>query len=539
MNGMWKLEIICLSAVLLLGGCATLQTASTDQIVSDEYKLALKQRENPKISWGKEPPETAPKQTQDPGKSANAAKTKEPAASEDLPLQPHTPLVVTPLTQLSDEWNKNADTSTYFSDSYTRVIIATRNIAKKPQKQQNRSEDVKEEDVNNKESDNLYRYQTRNWFSKLWSDKNFAINLSVKISDDTGNLKITTPLLTLQHQSDSKAGEQFSRSVYHDVRKMPLFLVKKNGKNGIITFNFSLKANEERESHAAANALQVALGVAQIVSPETSVITTLTSQANKTKAEAIDSAISKIFTKGLEEQHWTDRDLRLWDSDMTRGAVLSVEIPKSETDWESKETYLVGDWILSFDYPRPSVFVDWYYCGSQTQKRCKPTRPEAIEAIFNDVEPSDIMSYVLYDGSINNIGTIRSYLAQQPWFASSIGEFAGTASSQGGTAAQGVGGVNSRKNEIATNFCRNIRNTISSLGLSSVDTHIVVWAVANGMEMPQVAIEAIKSNDDCKASINAVQNVKDNNISSTRQKTQTQQASPQTTIPLAVKPASP
>jgi len=55
----------------------------------------------------------------------------------------------------------------------------------------------------------------------------------------------------------------------------------------------------------------------------------------------------------------------LWTNDLTKGAVLTVEIPKSETDWESKETYTVGDWVLTFDYPRPSVFVDWYYCGDK------------------------------------------------------------------------------------------------------------------------------------------------------------------------------
>jgi len=119
------------------------------------------------------------------------------------------------------------------------------------------------------------------------------------------------------------------------------------------------------------------------------------------------------------------------------------------------------------------------------------------------------MSYTLYDGNVNNIGAVRNYLAQQPWFASSIGEFAGAGAATGqGADTKGAVSGGKRQNEIATNFCRNIRNTISSLGLSSVDTHIVVWAVANGMEMPQVAIDAMKNNDDCKASINAVQNVK-------------------------------
>jgi len=429
-----------------------------------------------------------------PDGSTGVSGNKSTQEKPDYKGQKKTAIVVTPLTQLTDEWITSTNDQTFFSDAYTRVLITTRNMARDIT-----SEGQKSETTPKKHE--IYPYKTRNIFTRFISDKNFAINLSVKISDDTGTFNLTTPLMTLQHQSDSTVGEQFQRIVYQDVKKMPLFLVKKNGKNGIITFNFKLKANEDRESHAAAEALAVVLGVAQVVSPESSVITTLSSQANKTKAEAVDAAISKLFSKGIDEQHPTDRDLRLWDSNPSKGAVLSVKIPKSEADWESSDTYSVGDWIVTFDFPRPSIFVDWYYCDSQQQRRCKSTRTDAINAVYTDVEPSDVLSYMLSDNGAGN-STIKNYLAQQPWFATAIGEFAGSA------AISAAAEKTARQKEIATNFCRNIRHTISTLGLSSVDTHIVTWAVANGMELPQIAIDTININDDCKLSIEAINSLK-------------------------------
>jgi hypothetical protein len=395
-------------------------------------------------------------------------------------------ILITPFTTYKDDWDGIDSNGHNFSDTYTRVIIR----AKFPE--QSDIKEVKTDDTVSppaKTSPKTYEYVTRNAFQRFFSSKDFSVNLSVKISDDTETFRATSPLLTIQHQSNSEVGEQFSRSVYHDVKSFPLFLVKRNGKNGIISFDFSLKGNEAIESHAASTALQVALNVAQTVSPEASVITTLSSQASKAKADAIDNAISKLFNKGIEERHKTDRDLRLWNNDHN-GATLSVKIPINESNWsqDSEKLYDVGEWNISFDNPRPSIFVDWYICDPETYKRCKGSRDEAISNIILEAKSNEILKYVLFNGNTNNIGTMESYIAQQSWYANYVSDLSDE----------------TKSTDAATKFCRQIRNTVTSLGLSSLDADMVVWAVFDGMEISGNAITAIGNNPDCLKSIKVV-----------------------------------
>jgi hypothetical protein len=258
-------------------------------------------------------------------------------------------------------------------------------------------------------------------------------------------------------------------------------------------------------SRGAASALQVVFGVANAVSPGSTVATTLTSQASKDRATALDSAISKLFGTDVKEEHTTTPDFKLWnESDgQPNGINVTLNIPSHESwsDSENKkdaehEKNKIGVWTITFDYPRPSIFSDWRICGTTNDKvRCKTNKDEAQKQILSEIHASDVLNYnLLNDGQRSS--TIRSYLAQQEWFVQAQTKLVAANSNQNAT--QTIAKATLIKNA-ASQMCRNISNSITGLNLNGFDADIVVWAVLHGLPWPDNSpdYKEMENADDC------------------------------------------
>lgn len=280
--------------------------------------------------------------TQTQSKSAPAATTNTSGTkdAEDKKRKPDIDL--TPFTTFS-EIASNSSATTSYSDAYTRIRIDG-DVAADATPSASTS-------TNAAEKTEPYLYRERSWLARYLLGKKFDFNLAVKIT--IGDYETTIPLVTVSHESDS-SGEQWTRTLSHNLVDFPLFLVKADGSSSIPIFDIKLSADKTINSSIAGAALQVAIGGIQQVSPGSSVLTTLTAQSSKTKANAIDTAISKLFSDGITEEHIAHSDLRAWQS--ADGVIIKVQIPHDETNWNS-ELQSIGTWKITFEAPQPSIFL--------------------------------------------------------------------------------------------------------------------------------------------------------------------------------------
>ena len=378
---------------------------------------------------------------------------------------------ITPLSAYSDDWEKGDPAGSDFSDSYTRLLITSS------------VNEVSEH--SGRDLQKAMEYEPRRWISRALVDRNYSINLAAKVS--AGSFEATVPLATISHESGSQ-GEQWIRSIHHTKRNFPLFLVSAHSSAATPTVRIMVNGDRSYSSRAAAAAVQVAINVAQITGRTSQVITALSSDDARNQARAMDEAISKLFSSGLTEEHWSDRDLRYWNADGThrpRGARVSFDVPSDTRNWNSPPLR-VGEWTITFDYPRPSIFADWRICGAEiTLPRCASTKQSARAKVLQEINAGAILNYPMTEGT-QGLGTIRAYLSQKDWFIASQVDLS-----------------DPKKRENSANaLCRMIINEITGIGLNGFDAHLVVWAVANGMPIQNV--HALYQAKDCRASLSMV-----------------------------------
>lgn len=355
---------------------------------------------------------------------------------------------ITPFSQLTQAYVQDNVPSIAYPAAYTRLridgVVPTGNDAS---------------------SAAQFPYERRNWFSRWLFGRHTSTNLTVKVS--AGSFTATVPLVTIDHASNKSDGESFSRIVYHQAENFPLFLVKRDGSNGIISVRAAVKVSDLVQSGAAGAALQVAQTVARTVAPTTSVLTTLTTQDANNVAAALDAAVNKLFSASVDEEQWTDSDIRLWGD----GAAVKFFIPRSEGDLTGPQ-WTVGVWTVTFANPRPSAFSDIEVCFDADHvgpNRCRPSFKAAAVAAEAEVGAADVLAFRLTN-TAGGLGTVESFIKNQDWYTSALKAFA----------AQPT-------DDDAVAFCRAIKTSVAGLDLNDVDQGLVAHAVVTGMPLPAAA----------------------------------------------------
>jgi len=323
--------------------------AKAETLLSSPSPKRIEVKEAPSVPKPVEEPVTVPLPT--------------PAAANETTAA--TPLSVTPLIAFT---KPGVASNNDFRDCYTRILISN---------SMNPSSKGKGGGGNSA----LLPYNER------WAIRRYAwgykrdVSLTAKIR--IGEYESITPLMTLSHQSD-KDGQYWCRSVSQMLLDFPLFLVKEDGGANVPDIRFSLVGNKDRQSNMAAIGLLAVTTAVQQVNPSAKVLTKLTEQSTKDAARAVDGAIGKLFSSGIKEEHVTDCDFRTWDSG--NGIKVILSIPKDEDgDWDTSDLHPVGEWIVSFDEPRPSIFSDRRICKSGNNL-CSADRHTALKAVYEDPE---------------------------------------------------------------------------------------------------------------------------------------------------------
>lgn len=366
-------------------------------------------------------------------------------------------LDVTPLSAYSDEWDESKGAGKDFAGSYTRLVIRSEVLA-------NATRDA---------SDNLTQapgarplaYKSRPWPVRALVGKEFSANFSAAVK--VGSFDQVVPLLTIGHQSNS-SGEKWTRKVYHDALDFPLFLVKRDGSASVPQIHFQVKVDNTYASRGAAAALGVAVQIAKALANPPLVMTRLTADSAKNEAKALDSAISQLFSNSITEEHWTDRDLRLWrpkdaTSTVPSGVLVRFSLPENEDDYAN--AVRVGNWRITFENPRPSIFADWRVCGSAVQPRCAVDMETAKNEVVKEVTMGEILNYRLVPSN-PDISSIETYLGSRSWYKTSLVALSTK------TGAERQAALNS--------FCNSVINEVTRLDLSAFDAQAVLWALSKG-----------------------------------------------------------
>jgi hypothetical protein len=369
---------------------------------------------------------------------------------------------ITPLSSLKREKGFGRYPKNIYSDTYTRLKVTSK-IA------------PPDNDETAKDNKKTKLYEARNPISRFFWGTHNTITFSAKVI--TGEFNATIPLVTMVHVSNSSDGEGFTRVINHQAQNFPLFLIKGNGSNGIASVQFSVKATDNYQSNAAAVAVQVAQSVTQVLAPQASVLTTLTQQKTKDIAAVLDKTISQQFSKAVAEEQWIDDDIRRWD----KGVSATFNAPVNDGSWNGDGIKTVGEWTVSFDNPRPSIFSDVQICqvNQKADSLCETDIPSAINKIQTEIlnKPEEILSFQLTSNG-QGVGTIAAYLKQQDWWGSALQKFAKN---------------NSPAPDDVAQFCRALKQSIVNLNLNSVDAGIVAVAVQKGAVIPTSVVKAMEN----------------------------------------------
>jgi hypothetical protein len=382
-----------------------------------------------------------------------------PDTGNDISLSSKDISRITPFSRIQQDFGGTA--KDYFSNAYTRLLVVS---------------PVEKSGETSAADDQELQYKKRWWLTRFLMGRHSSTNLSIKVS--VSSFTATVPIATIDHISNASDGENFARIVYHRAEDFPLFLVKRDGTNDIVSIRSSVRVSDQLQSGAAGTALSVTQGAIRLVAPQSAVLTTLTQQSSKDKATALDAAINKLFSTTLDEEQWADNHILFWG----KGASIAFSIPYPEGNLIKPAP--MGKWTVVFESPRPSIFSDIFICESEEQvkskKRCEVTFKAAAMLAEAEVKSADVLAFKLAEG-VTELGTVDAYVKKQDWYISGVKAFASTP-----------------KESDVVSFCASARNAIASLDLNSEDQGIIAQVLASTLATTSEAKKVVSGVPGCK-----------------------------------------
>jgi hypothetical protein len=165
--------------------------------------------------------------------------------------------------------------------------------------------------------------------------------------------------------------------------------------------------------------------------------------------------------------------------------MVTFRMPADEGDWKHPDQ-IVGNWFVTFENPRPSIFSDILICSRARQATAACATGFAAAArqaeAATAANAAAVLQFQLIAGT-QSLGTVAAYLQHQPWWTSSLTGFA----KRGTTVSPAA----------AASFCQNIKIAVAALNLNKVDGGIVANAVRLGLPLPDGVAPAMQRSGAC------------------------------------------
>ena len=385
-------------------------------------------------------------------------------------------LNLTPMTNLSEPTDTRAMLIDY-SDMYVRVKLHAQDgcVGLKPTSvcKQAAGEAVDRNTPRTDDTDASMGYPPTGIFSRYFVQPQRSVTVTARLS--AGGFVVTAPLLSLS-QSGGRTGDTWSRTIYSRSEDFQWFLVKRDGSNSVLSAQFTLNAAKSIQFQGAVTGLNVAVSLARELAPQGTLLTELTANSAKTRADALDKTISSLFAMTIAETHAVDLDFRHWRK--SQSLKLDVSVPAESTI--NGQVSPVGSWALTLEAPRPSIFADIRICSKGEDSSCVDDPTKAKAKVIEDVRAADVLSFSVIPLTPPNtsLGTIATFISQHDGFSTGVASIAAEKEAKlGSPVTASLAGAQ---------LCKDILQWTSSLGFSSLDQDIILWSVATGMpSIPQ------------------------------------------------------
>ena len=359
-------------------------------------------------------------------------------------------------------------TISFWDDTYTRVRV---------------SSDF------SKSSRRGYAGEKRSAFSRFFVGKTISANLTFKVGVLGGRpaYSATIPVVAMSHASSKDAGEQWSTDVYgQSVNK--LVRVRSGSR---IVLSVELARSVSSDSRVVQSALNVAREATKAIAPQSDLLTTFTKSSVDKEAQIWDSALSKLFGVSISEQVLSDSLL----SEIVPGtpiASVNLLLPKNISDFGKDNNLHFGQWSVSLDCPTRSLFIPQNIVeaadndiveaadNGKQKLECQPQPTESLTGF--KLSPERVLGYPISENA-----TIYSYLLSSTGFNDHVQNVAASSSKEVAKEAQ--------------KMCSAILSAGEELGLTRVDSNLLVWAVSQRFPIADKATEVQAACSDSKATV--------------------------------------
>lgn len=301
----------------------------------------------------------------------------------------------------------------------------------------------------------------RGRISRFFAGVDYSFTSILKIK--AASYEESVILYSRKYRSSRGEGENHDRAITVRGTDYPVFLASRDT-NGEVAVSVSADMKSTQTVNLAGTALEaVQLGL-KAVSPSGDIVTALTSEASSKIASQIDATAGAFFGA-------TGRNSESLDLDLVKGDTLNVKIfgPRYEINKYSTG-YLLGDWDVNLVSPFASYFVQSVECAANAESQAWAQRGK----------DRNILATALVR-NVAEVGTVEAYLRQLDWWT------------------DGVTSMDKKpaKSPEVERFCRRIVDSISNLGLNTVDSYLVADAVARSGLVPKASGDAMLGSDSC------------------------------------------
>lgn len=340
-------------------------------------------------------------------------------------------------------------------------------------------------------------------------DRSFVSSIRIDMHDP--DLPIVIPLVNFGYQGKVGKGENWSTDIVSDDQSQPYFRV---GPSTSATITVSAKSTNNVEVRATAAILDTLKSFSAIVSPGGSLITTLNREPLSKASNAVDSALSSIWSQVRDERQISGRQLSEWYEGA--GILIDVEIPSfvktkangSNNAAANPDGYTRRVYVLKLSCPRYSIFDPALACAN-VDAALQPTQPSqdpgyASDAFARGVLPlrkrvsaQQIVNYPLAQGK-----SLAQFLSDHAWYTQFLrmvdenqtpintaptapppsDDPAALPPAAAPTSTTGETGKSARarsENDYGS-ICSQIVDALYGAGLSSFDSRLGLWATVTG-----------------------------------------------------------
>lgn len=371
-----------------------------------------------------------------------------------------------------------------------------------------------------------YARERRPAVLRFFVGRNLSLVSSVRIDLRDPDMTFVIPLASFSYQGRVGKGEAWSTDLVADDQTQPFFRI---GPTTSAKINVSAKSSTELEVKAAGSILNALRDLTAVVSPGASLITTLNRESLQQTSNALDNALSSIWSESKDESQVSGRQLSEWYQGSS--FIIQLEIPafvktKTSDNLENPRKTTTRWYYLTLSCPRYSIFDSRHACVDREDTAAddkagmlSPNFQTRVANLPRRVTAQQVNNFKLASGK-----TLQQYLSDQDWYARFLrrGDAAPGNQPQKDTSAApplappnpapnpappgvpvapapayGATSTQPRTENDYAALCNSIVDSLYAVGLSSLDARIGLWAIVTGSP-DFVGIEAgFQSNPRC------------------------------------------